>query len=104
MLEYDRIEISERIYVNKTIASKECDKCHFWYLKDIDFTYESYLCNGCHNLMQNAMSFNDVAVVYVKESAHRIHFWYMSKHYAIRIMNSSNLVDKKGLYNFLYYV
>ena len=42
--------------------------------------------------MQRAMSFNDVAIVYVKRSAYRIHFWYMSKDDAI---NNSNLVDKK---------
>ena len=29
MLEYDRIDISEGIDVNKTSASKECDICHF---------------------------------------------------------------------------
>ena len=28
MLEYDRIDISEGIDVNKTILSKECDICH----------------------------------------------------------------------------
>ena len=28
MLEYDRIDISEGIYINKTNASKECDICH----------------------------------------------------------------------------
>ena len=57
---------------------------------------EPYFCNGCHDLMQKAMSFNDVAIVYVKGSAYRIHFWYMSKDDAIRIMNNSNLIDKKG--------
>ena len=41
------------------------------------------------------MSFNDVAIVYVKGSAYRIHFWYMSKDDAISIMNNSNLIDKK---------
>ena len=29
MLEYERIDISEGIDVNKTSASKECDICHF---------------------------------------------------------------------------
>ena len=28
--------------------------------------YEPYLCNGYHDLMEKAMSFNDVAIVYVK--------------------------------------
>ena len=52
MLEYDRINISEGIDVNKTSASKKCDICHFWYFKDIGFKYEQYLFNGCHDLMQ----------------------------------------------------
>ena len=74
MLEYDRIYISEGIYVNKTSASKECDICHYWYFKDIGFRYEPYLCNGYHDLMQKAMSFNDVAIVHVKGNAYKIHF------------------------------
>ena len=54
MLEYDRIDILEAIDFNKTSASKEHDICHFWYFKDIGFKYETYLCNGCHDLMQKA--------------------------------------------------
>ena len=93
MLEYDKIDISEGIDVNKTSASKECHICHYWYFKDIDFKYEPYLCNGCPDLTQKAMSFNDIAAIYVKRSAYRIHFWYMSKDDAISIMNNSNLID-----------
>ena len=51
MLEYDRRDVSERIDVNKTNASKEFDICHYWYSKDIGFKYEPYLCNGYHGLM-----------------------------------------------------
>ena len=47
--------------------------------------------------MQNGMSFNDVAIVYVKGSAYRIHFWYISKDDAMNIKNNSNLIDKKGV-------
>ena len=94
MLEYDRIDISERIYINKTNAWKECKICHYWYFKVIGFKYEPYLCNVCHGLTQKAISFNDVVIVYVKRSAYRIHFLYMSKDDAISIMNNSNLIDK----------
>ena len=97
MLEYDIIDISEGIDVNITCLSKECDICHYWYFKDIGFKYELYLCNGCHDLMQKAMSFNNAADVYVKGSAYRIHLWYMSKDDAINIINGSNLVDKRGV-------
>ena len=97
MLEYNRIDISEAVDVNKIILSKECDIFHCWYSKHIGFKYEKYLCNGCHNLMQKAMSFNNIAIVYVKESAYRINFWYMSKDDAINIINGSDLVDKRGV-------
>ena len=96
-LEYERIDISEGVDVNKTSLSKECDLCHYWYFKDNGFKYENYLCNGLHNLIQKAMSFNDVAVVYVEGSAYRINFWYTSKNDAINIMNGSNLTDKRGV-------
>ena len=42
------------------------------------------------------MSFNNVAIVYVKRNAYRINFWYMSKNVVINIMNGSNLIDKRG--------
>ena len=47
--------------------------------------------------MQKAISFNDVAIVYVKVSVYGIHFWYISKDDAISIMNNSNLIDKMGV-------
>ena len=97
MLEYNRIDVSQGIDVNNTNLPKECDICHYCYFKDISFKYEPYLCNGYHDLMQKAMSFNNVAIVYVKGSAYRIHFCYMSKDDAMNIMNGSNLVDKMGV-------
>ena len=96
MLKYDRIDISEGIDINKTNASKECGICHYWYFLDKNFNYEPYLCNGCHDLMQKAMNFNDVAIVSIKGNDYRIHFWYMSKDYAISMINNSNLDEKTG--------
>ena len=94
MLEYEGIDISEGMDVNKTNLWKECGICHFWYFKDIGVKYEPYICNGSHDLLQKAMSFNNIA--YVKGSAYRINFWYMSKDDAINIMNGSMLLDKRG--------
>ena len=97
MLEYERIDISEGIDAIQTNLSKECDIYHYWYFKDMGFKYDPYLCNGCHELMQKAMGFNNIAIVYIKENAYRIHFWYMSKDDEINIMTCSNLVDKRGI-------
>ena len=74
MLEYDRIVISEGIDINKATASKECDICHYKYFLDKNSNYKPDLCNGCHDLKQKAMNFNDVAMVYIKQNDYRIHF------------------------------
>ena len=97
MLEYDRIDISEGIDINKTNKSKECMLCHYWYFLDKNFSYGPYLCDGCYNIMQKSIDFKNIAIVYVKGSAYRIHFCYMSRRKAIRLMNNSNLIDKKGV-------
>ena len=47
--------------------------------------------------MQKAMSFNNIAIAFIKGIAYRIHFWYMSKDDAINIMNGSILLDKRGV-------
>ena len=43
------------------------------------------------------MSFNNIAIVYIKGSVYRIHFWYMSKDDAVNSMNGSNLGDNRGV-------
>ena len=74
-------------------------------LLDENFNYEKYLCNGCHDLMQKSMSFNDVAIVSIKGNDYRIHFWCMSKDEAISIMHNSSLNEKTGsLYIFFCYI
>ena len=96
MLEYDRIGISEGIDLKKSNGSKECDISHYWYFLDKNFNYEPYLSNGCHDLMQKAMNFNDFAIVSIKGNDYRIHFWYMSKDDAINTMKNTSLNEKAG--------
>ena len=47
--------------------------------------------------MQKAVGVNNIAIVYIKGSAYKIYFWYMSKDDAINIMTNSHLVDKRGV-------
>ena len=81
MLEYDRIDISEGIDDNKTIKSKECMLCHYWYFIDKNFSYGPYLCDGCYNIMQKSNNFKNIAIIYVKKKCIQncIHFMYISK-------------------------
>ena len=43
MLYNDRIGGSERIDINKTILSKKCDICHYWYFLDKTFEFQQYV-------------------------------------------------------------
>ena len=49
MLEYDRIDISEGIDINKCEETfRECSLCKFYYFLDKNFKYGPYLCDGCY--------------------------------------------------------
>ena len=97
MLEYDRIDISEEIDVDMSNKSKECMLCHYWYFLNKNFSYGPYLCDGCYNIVQKSIKFKNIAIVHLRESAYRIYFLYMSKRKAKKLMNNSNLIDKKGV-------
>ena len=56
MLRYQKTDVSEGIDVNKTSASKECELCHYWFLKDIGFKFEEYVFNKSHDLLTIAYS------------------------------------------------
>ena len=59
----------------------------------------------CHDLMQKAINFNDVAIVSIKWNDYRIRFWYTSKNDAIVLITNSNLNDKNGiLSNFFHHI
>ena len=49
MLHYDRIDVSEGIYLAKSNNSKECMIFHYWlFTHGIEF--HDSVCNGCHDL------------------------------------------------------
>ena len=100
MLGYDRIDISEESDINKTNATKGCHVWHYWCFLDKGFKYEPHLGNGCHDLMQKTMNFNDIAIASIKGNDYRIHFWYMRKDDEINIMKNSNHNEKKSSLSF----
>ena len=69
--------------------------CDYWYFLDKNFSYGPRLCNACYNIMQKCIDFRNIATVYVKGIAYRVHFKYMNKHKAKILMTNSNFIDKK---------
>ena len=96
MLEHDGIDISEGIHANKFRELQRCIICNYCYFLKLNLIFQPKTCDGCHDLMQKAMSFSNVAIVFIKENDSRNNFWYMSKDEAINIMKISDLREKSG--------
>ena len=96
MLEYERIDLSEGIDVNKTSNSRECSFCHYYYFLDINFNYQKHLCDGCHDMSMKANSMQNLAVVYSASNAYRLNFTFMELNEATYLLNNSNENSKKG--------
>ena len=71
--------------------------CHYRYFLNKNFSYGPYLCDGCYSMMQKCNKFKNIAIAHVKKSVYRIYFQYMSKCEARKLMENSNLIDKKGI-------
>ena len=63
MLQYQKLDVSEGIDVNKTSASKECELFHYWFFKDIGFKFEEHLCN------RNTSTFRCISIGISKNEA-----------------------------------
>ena len=73
MLEYEKIDISEGIDLNKTNKSKECMLCHYWYFLHKNFIYGPYLCDGCY-MTQKSIDSKNIDIVYLNGNAYRFIF------------------------------
>ena len=71
MLYYDRIGVSEGIYVNKTSESKDGDICHYWYFINKGFKFQRNVCNGCHDSLMMSMNLSDITILNIKSADYR---------------------------------
>ena len=94
MLQYQKIDVSERIDVNKTSASKECELCHYCFFKDIGFKFEEHVCNRCHDLLTKAYRLENIAILGTKGATFRCILWCINRNEGFRRLNSSVLEDK----------
>ena len=79
MLQYQKIDVSGRIDVNKTNASKECELCDYWFFKDVVFKFEEHVCNRCHDLLTMAHSLKNIAISSPKGNTFRCLLMGISK-------------------------
>ena len=62
MLYFGRIDGSERVDLNKTSASKECDVCYYWYFLNYRFKIQPNICNRCHDSLIMSVKLSDIAI------------------------------------------
>ena len=84
MLQYEKVNVSEEINVNKTSVSKEYELCHYWFFKDIGLKFEEHVCNRCHDLLIIAYSLKNIAILSAKGTTFRCLLMGISKNEALK--------------------
>ena len=82
-----------RIDVNKTSVSKECDICHYWYFFHYSFKFQSNVCKRCHDLLMS-MSFSAIAFLNIKDSDYRCILSSITKNKVTNQRQSVDLTEK----------
>ena len=80
MLQYQKIDASEGIDINKTSASKECGLCHYWFFKDIGFKFQEHV--------------KDIAILNAKGNTFRCILMGISKNEGLKRLNNSVTYDR----------
>ena len=97
MLEYDRIDISEGIDINKCEkTSRECSLRQFYYLLDKNFKYGPYSCDGCYNMFMKMVSTQNLTIINHNGNYYRVIFAFMTKQDAYNLIKNAVILDEKG--------
>ena len=94
MLCFDRIDIFEEIDVNRTIASRECVICHYWYFLNYSFKFQPNVCNKSHNLLMVSMNLGDTAILDIKGSDYWCIISLIRKNEVVNLMQNTDLTEK----------
>ena len=65
----------KELMLTKPVVHSSVIICHYCYFLGVNFGFQPKRCDGCHDLMQKAMSFNDAAIVSIKGSDYRIYLY-----------------------------
>ena len=97
MVQYEKIDVSEGIDVNKTSVSKEYMLCHYWYFKDVGFKFQPHVCNKCRDILMTAYKLKNIAILNVKGVDFRCILSGISEDESVNRLNNSVLEDKDVL-------
>ena len=97
MLEYDRIDISEGIDINKCEeASRECSLFKFYYFLHKNFKYRPYLRDGCYDMSMKAVRIQNLTIINQNGNYYRVIFAFISKKDAHGLIKNAIIMGEKG--------
>ena len=88
MIYFDRKDVFEGIYINKTNAWKEYNICHYWYILNNGFKIQRYVCYRCHDVLTMSMNLNHIAILKIKNADCCCIFSRISKSEAIKLVQN----------------
>ena len=97
ILQYEKIDVSIGIDINKSNKSKKCMICPYWYFKDIGYNFERYVCNKCHNLSIMADELENIAILTLKGVNYGCVLWNITRYDTINRLNNAKFDDKGTL-------
>ena len=87
MLEYDKINISEGIDINKCEkTSRKCSLCKFYYFLD----------KNCYDMSMKAVSMQNLSIINHNGNYYRVIFVFMSKKDAYNLIKNAVILGEKG--------
>ena len=101
MLEYDRIDISEGIDINKC---KEISRellyiylyNYIYYFLDKNFKYGPYLCDGCYDMSMKVVSMQNLTIINHNGNYYCVIFTFMIKKDAYNLIKNAIIMGEKG--------
>ena len=95
MLEYDRIDISEGIDINKCEeTSEKRSLCKFYYF--LFLKYGPYLCDGCYNMSMKAVSMQNLTIINHNGNHYCVIFAFITKKDAYNLIKNTIIMGEKG--------
>ena len=96
MLFYDRIDLGEKIDVDKSNNNNKRIVCHYWYFNH-GFKFQKLVCNDCHDLLMLRLNISDIAIITVKGIYYRCIIHGISKSDAIHLLENPMLNNRGNI-------
>ena len=101
MLEYDKLDFSEGIDINKCEeTSRECNSCKFYYFLDKNFKHAPYLWGGCYNMSMKVVSTQNLTIINNNGNYYRVIFAFINKKDAYNLIKNAIKDTEKKNKNF----